>query len=178
MLLLRLYLLSFLFFMGYQRPLFADPEAEMASRCLQDESKRESSGKLLAVMTTMPTPPVVPVEEPEGLRYLTSSSIFSRILGSPANAVILNESEELRFLPFTLSGTPVLLVIRAANNWNAQKAKKVASVAKLQGNSISLLWLNESPIPASLRLLAKETGGRAFGLRDLNRLVLRHVCSR
>ncbi len=175
MLLLRLILISI-----YCLPLrlFANPEVEMANRCLRDDDKRELSGKLLALMTTLPTPPIVPVEEAEGLRYLTSSNVFSRILGTSAHATILNDTEELRFLPYSLANTPVLLIVRSEGEWSLERARKVLSVAKMQGNTISFLWLNETAVPASFRTLAKETNGRAFGLRDLNRLVLRHVCSR
>ena len=178
MLLLRLFFSVVLLF-SWVKPssLFANPELEIAKSCLKDEKNREISGKLLALMTTIPTPPVVPLEEAEGLRYKTSAVIFSRVLGTSPYGTILNDSEELRFLPYTLAGTPLLLVIRSAGDWNPEKARKVASVAKLQGNAISLLWLSEATIPGSLKNLVKETGGRAFGSRDLNRMVFKYVCS-
>ncbi len=177
LLLRRLFLGCFLTF-GFMPQAFSDPEREMAERCLKDANKREQSSQILAFMTSLPTPPVVPLQEPEGLHYQTSSAVFGRILGTSAQATVLNDIEELRFLPYTLTGTPLLLVIRSAGAWTPEKARKVVSVAKTQENSISIVWLSEMRLTPSLKALAVETGGRAFEMRDLNRLVLRHVCSR
>ena len=146
------------------------------SECLQQSLAMEQSSAYLQALTALPTPPFVPVISRGEARFVSVSGLYAEVLGVSPRSIILNDIEELRFISHTLSGTPLLLVLKSAPEWTAAKSRKVVSVAKTLGLSISLLWLDDSLIPDQLAETIVETQGKSFRSNDLTRLVMQKFC--
>ncbi len=151
-------------------------QAQGPAECLQQSLAVEQSSAYLQALTALPTPPFVPVISRGEARFVAVSGLYSEVLGVSPRSIILNDIEELRFVSQTLSGTPLLLVLKAAPDWTEAKSRKVVSVAKTLGLSISLLWLDDSLIPDQLASTIAETQGKSFRINDLTRLVMQKFC--
>jgi hypothetical protein len=152
----------------------AAPSPADLQKCLNDAGKLEHARRILEVMTLQPTPALVPLE---GARFIPANAFFASFFQTPVQGPIINDIDELRFIPFTLSGTSLLIVTKEARSWDAEKSRKVLAVARLQNIRISLLWLETQAPQAALDTLVKESGGQVWLLSDLNRLVFQYVCS-
>ncbi len=150
--------------------------AQSPTDCLQQSQALEQSSAYLTALTALPTPPFVPVVTRGEARFVSSSFLFSEMLGVSPKSVILNDIEELKFISYTLAGTPLLLVLKAAPDWTAEKSRKVVAVAKTLKISISLVWLDEAVIPSQLATTIADSNGQSFRLNDVNRLVLQKFC--
>ncbi|MCX6131840.1 MAG: hypothetical protein NTX25_22620 [Proteobacteria bacterium] len=151
-------------------------EASQLKGCLQDAAALERASNYLAVLTALPTPPIVPVSGSATMHFATSSQLFSEILDVSPHAVILNEIEELRFISYTLARTSILLVLNSAEGFTAEKSRRVTAVAKMMGIKISLVWLENSNIPEALQSLMSSVRGQSWRLSDLTREVMDKTC--
>jgi len=150
--------------------------AQMPMDCLQEAVAVEQSSAYLQAFTALPTPPFVPLITRGEARFVNTAALFADVIPVSPRAIILNDVEELRFISYTLAGTPLLLVLKSAPDWTAEKSRKVALVARTLNLSLSLVWLDESPIPAQLLTTIAETNGRVVRQNELTRAVLEKFC--
>lgn len=120
--------------------------------------------KLFKAMSSIPSPLYVALEDQT---YRLGSQIFAQILGSSPQSFVINDSQELRFLPATLFRTPILLVLDQAAEFDRLKLQKVLPVAKLQEIRISLLWLGSAAVPRELEQLVEATSGQLWNRDEL-----------
>jgi hypothetical protein len=150
--------------------------AQTPTQCLQESVAMEQSSAWLQAFTALPTPPFVPlITRGEG-RYVNTAALFAEVTGVSPRSIILNDIEELRFISYTLAGTPLLLVVKSAPDWTPEKSRKVVAVARTLQIAISLVWLDEAQVPAQLAATIAETHGRIVRLNELTRAVLEKFC--
>ena len=138
---------------------------------------RAAEAKIAASLMVWPSPPFVAIEGTGQSRFMMTNDLFAEILGQPERALLLNDAEELRYLPFTLAGSSILLVLREAQNWSETKARRVEKVALLSAIKISLVWLSSAEIPASLQALVMQSGGRVWRQDELLARIRSYTCS-
>jgi hypothetical protein len=150
--------------------------AQTPTQCLQESVAMEQSSAWLQAFTALPTPPFVPLITRGEARYVNTASLFAEVIGISPKSIILNDVEELRFISYTLAGTPLLLVLKSAPDWTAEKSRKVVAVARTLQLTISLVWLDDGLVPSQLATTIAETNGRVVRLNELTRVVLEKFC--
>jgi hypothetical protein len=150
--------------------------AQTPTECLQQATAVEQSSAYLQAFTSLPTPPFVPLQTRGEARFVNTSALFAEVIDISPKSIIINDIEELRFISYTLAGTSLLLVLKSAPEWTAEKSRKVVAVARALNLSLSLVWLDESPVPAQLVTTIVESNGRVVRLNELTRAVLEKFC--
>ncbi len=150
--------------------------AQTPAQCLQESVALEQSSAWLQAFTAFPTPPFVPLITRGEARFVNTAALLSEVIPVSPKSIILNDVDELRFISYTLAGTPLLLVLKSAPDWTAEKSRKVVAVARTLNISLSLIWLEEGPIPSQLATTIVETNGRMVRLNELTRAVLEKFC--
>ena len=91
------------------------------------------------------------------------SRISAYILGVPRPVVVLERVDELKYLPFTLDGTDLLLLFNENHQAGLEKQKisRVVNVAKAKKIVINVAYIN-SPNNQELDPLASESGGNTL----------------
>lgn len=146
--------------------------AEQVPRADACEAKQAS---LFAALSQLPSLPYVAVE---GGGYRPTSMLLAAVLGASPRSLILNSSDELRYITATLYRSPLILVIDAAKDFDQQKLNKVLAVAKLQEISISLLWLSNAVIPSELEALVAASGGKVWKQTELKAGMQAYACAK
>ncbi|WP_218110326.1 hypothetical protein [Oligoflexus tunisiensis] len=136
----------------------------------------EQSSAYLQAFTALPTPPFVPLITQGEARFVSTASLFAEVIEVPAKSIIINEVDELRFISYTLAGTSLLLVLNSAPDWTAEKSHKVVAVANLMNITLSLVWVDDRPVPPQLVSTILETNGRVVRLNELTRAVFEKFC--
>ncbi|RYZ83655.1 MAG: hypothetical protein EOP04_19540 [Proteobacteria bacterium] len=95
------------------------------------------------------------------------SKAYADVLETSDKSIIINNVEELRFISQTLAHSNILLVLQGNSEWDADKSRKVLSVAKLLDIKVSMVWLGEKASPKALKDMVVESGGTNFNTRDL-----------
>lgn len=144
--------------------------------CLNEKEALDQSSSYLAVLTALPTPPYVPIASALQNKFISTSILFAEVLGIDERSVILNNTDDLRFVPQTLAKTSLLLVLDSIQQWDEVKANKVTAAARILKIKISVLWLKNSPVPGTLVSTSKESGGQIFRLPELNRKLFEKFC--
>jgi hypothetical protein len=150
--------------------------AQTPMDCLQEEVAAEQSSAYLQAFTSLPTPPFVPLITRGEAKFVNTAALFADIIAVSPKSIIMNNIEELRFISYALAGTPLLLVLKSAPDWTSDKNRKVIAVARTLNLSLSLVWLDENPIPAQLVTTIVETNGRIVRQNELTRAVLEKFC--
>lgn len=150
--------------------------AQTPTQCLQENVAMEQSSAWLQAFTALPTPPFVPLITRGEARFVNTAALLAEVVSVSPGSIILNNVDELRFISYTLAGTPLLLILKSAPDWTAEKSRKVVAVARTLNISLSLVWLDESPVPAQLGTTIVETNGRIIRLNELTRAVLEKFC--
>ncbi|HET9240967.1 MAG TPA: hypothetical protein VFO10_27120 [Oligoflexus sp.] len=150
--------------------------AQTPTQCLQENVALEQSAAWLQALTAMPTPPFVPLITRGEARFVNTAALLSEVAPVSPRSIILNDIEELRFISTTLAGTPLVLILKSAPDWTAEKSRKVVAVARTLNISLSLVWLDESQVPALLASTIAEANGRIIRLNELTRAVLEKFC--
>lgn len=140
--------------------------AEAQPTCPGQEIMEISRAKILQVIEVQPTPPFVALENSGQTRFIMSSQLLAAILGTSPKALILNDSEELKYISHSLNRSAIFLILSEAKEWSEKKASRVEAVARLQEISISLLWLGPDAAPPSLVELVRGSKGQ-FLTRDV-----------
>ncbi len=152
-------------------------ERTRPEQCLESSEAVAQSTAYLQAMTATPTPPFVPIQAGGEAKFIATAQLFQDIMGMRPPTIILNSLEELRFLPYTLARSQLLLVIKSDGHWTADKTKKVLAVAKTSQIAISILWLSESPASEDVKAISLQSQGQFFRSADLVRRVMDHFCS-
>ncbi|MBC7661524.1 MAG: hypothetical protein H7249_17645 [Chitinophagaceae bacterium] len=131
-----------------------------------------SSGQsqtILSALTSTPTPAFFIMDVAGKAQFIPPSRAYADILQTPVRSIILNDTEELRFLSQTLAHSNILLVLdgKSSSDFDADKSHKVLSVAKLLDIKVSMLWLGEKKSPKILKAMALQSGGSTFETKDL-----------
>jgi hypothetical protein len=150
--------------------------AQTPTLCLQESVAMEQSSAWLQAFTALPTPPFVPLITRGEARFVNTSALLAEVVNVSPGSIILNDVDELRFISYTLAGTPLLLILKSAPDWTAEKSRKVVAVARTLNISLSLVWLDESPVPAQLATTIVEANGRIIRLNELTRAVVEKFC--
>ncbi len=150
--------------------------AQTPAQCLQESVALEQSSAWLQAFTAFPTPPFVPLITRGEARFVNTAALLSEVIPVSPKSIILNDVDELRFISYTLAGTPLILVLKSAPDWTAEKSRKVVAVARALNISLSLIWLEDGPIPPQLATTILETNGRMVRLNELTRAVLEKFC--
>jgi hypothetical protein len=150
--------------------------AQNPTECLNEITAMEQSSAYLQAFTALPTPPFVPLITQGEARFVNTAALFADVIDVSAKSVIINEIDELRFISYTLAGTSLLLVLNAAPDWTAEKSRKVVAVANLMNLTLSLVWLDDRPVPPQLVATILETNGRVVRLNELTRAVFEKFC--
>jgi hypothetical protein len=150
--------------------------AQTPTQCLQESVAMEQSAAWLQALTAMPTPPFVPLITRGEARFVSTAALLSEVAPVSKKSIILNDIQELRFISTTLAGTQLVLILKSAPDWTAEKSRKVVAVARALNISISLVWLDEGQVPALLASTITETNGRIIRLNELTRSVLEKFC--
>jgi hypothetical protein len=143
---------------------------------LQEKLALEQSSAWLQAFTALPTPPFVPLITRGEARFVNTAALLSEVVSVSPRSIILNDVEELRFISYTLAGTPLLLILKSAPEWTSEKSRKVVAVARTLNISLSLVWLDESPVPTQLAITIEEANGRIIRQNELTRAVLEKFC--
>jgi hypothetical protein len=150
--------------------------AQTPTQCLQESVAMEQSAAWLQALTAIPTPPFVPLITRGEARFVNTAALLSEVAPVSPKSIILNDVEELRFISTTLAGTPLVLILKSAPDWTPEKSRKVVAVARTLNISLSLLWLDESEVPALFASTITESNGRIIRLNELTRSVLEKFC--
>lgn len=116
-------------------------------------------------------------QERELRRFLSLEDVLRGAMGSRSPLTLAFDVDELRFIPYALPATQVLLVVRNATALNPERARLVAATAKRLNIPLSVVWYGprtEDGVreATGLAALAGMTGGSFV---DLNQ---RTYCSR
>lgn len=151
-------------------------QAKERLACLPPALAVEQSNAYLQFFRTLPTAPFVPLQSSLRAEFVSASQVFAEVLELSPKTLIINHLDELKYLPFTLARSSVLLVIDKAENWTEAKHNKASAVAKTAAIEISLVWLGSAEVPAQLRQTITENGGHLWRLPELNKAVLDYFC--
>lgn len=125
------------------------------------------SENLLSVLTQVPTPAFVVLDLRGSARFVPPARIYSEVLQTNEHSLIINDLEDLRFISQTLARSEILLVLKGKVEFPEAKAQKILSLAKILNVKISMVWLNDTPVPKSVKNLVAGSGGKTFETRDL-----------
>ena len=103
-------------------------------------------------------PLFLPVRNAAQLSWISTKDYISRVFEMNGFNVMLRSSQELRFLPNTLSGQDILIVARSDSALNDRRVRDLVNVARFKDISVSTLWLGGGD-SSTLRDLAKGSGG-------------------
>ena len=170
--------LIFLGFLFLSEALFAGTSAI----CSISGVQAQQSQNLMSALTLVPTPAFLVLDVEGKAKFVPPARAYADVLRTPERAIIINHVEELRFITQTLAHSNILLVLEGDTDWDAEKSRKVLSVAKLLDIKVSMLWLGENASPKPLRDLVLGSGGLAFNTKDLlqnvDRLCLESLADR
>lgn len=164
-------LLSLAFSSG---PGFAEAINPRVNSCLNSPDEAARTQSVLSSLLTFPTIPYMIGDKDGKVAFLPTSEIFGSILGTPSQATILNQVEELRFLPNTLPHSAVLLVLNTADGLTEEMAIKALSDAKDLDLTISIVWISGEVIPSQLAKLSQ--GAKVISREELVRRVFAYSC--
>lgn len=89
------------------------------------------------------------------------SEWLARKLRLEAAPIIVWNQDELRFVPHTLNGSNLLLVMDHLS-LSSKQLNKVAAVLHVKQVSVNLLWLGSQPAPKILANFVKQAKGRIW----------------
>jgi hypothetical protein len=102
--------------------------------------------------------------------FVSSSTLLKYGLKLVKNPIVITKLDDLKHLPFTIDGTPVVLHTNDLSGLTRERAEKLLSVAQLKHIKISIIvrGLNSmeasSPFIQEASRLAQESGGVMLGL--------------
>ncbi|MBC7531905.1 MAG: hypothetical protein H7318_10025 [Oligoflexus sp.] len=129
--------------------------------------KAKQSENLMSALTLVPTPAFLVLEMEGKAKFVPPTKAYADVLQTSDRSIIINDVEELRFISQTLAHSNILLVLEGKNEWDAEKSRKVLSVAKLLDIKVSMLWLGDKASPKALKDMVVQSGGAAFDTKDL-----------
>ncbi len=135
--------------------------------CPNADKDRALEAKIAASLMAWPTPPFVALEGTQQTQFVMTQALFADVLKQREPALLVNEVDQLRFLPYTLASSSLLLILRDAGTWDENKARRVEAVAGLHQMKLSLIWLGQGESPSSLSALVEHTGGRLWNRESL-----------
>lgn len=127
----------------------------------------KQSENLLTALTLFPTPAFLVLDTEGKAKFVPPSKAYADVLETSDKSIIINNVEELRFISQTLAHSNILLVLQGNSEWDADKSRKVLSVAKLLDIKVSMVWLGEKASPKALKDMVVESGGTNFNTRDI-----------
>lgn len=151
-------------------------ERSAAADCPISEGDRVPEAPLVSALTSWPSPPFVAVEGTGQTRFYMISDIYAEVLQTPRPLFLVNDTDELKYLPFTMSKSSLLLVLRDLKNWSPERAQKVLSVVLLHQSSLSLVWLGEGPIPRDFNEFITRSGGKTWSRQELLDSIRSYTC--
>lgn len=153
---------------------YADDQDPRVNSCLNKPEDAARTQSVLSNLLTFPTIPYMIGDKDGKAAFLPTSEIFASILGTPSQATILNQVEELRFLPNTLPHSAILLVLNQADGLTDEMAIKALSDAKDLSLNISIVWIGGEVIPSQLAKLSP--GAKVISREELVRRVFAYSC--
>lgn len=103
-------------------------------------------------------------QERELRRYLSLEDVMRGAMGALSPYTLAFDADELRYIPYSLPSTQILLIVRQAGALNPERARLVAATAQRLKISLSVIWygpMTEDGVreATGLAALAGMTGG-------------------
>ena len=136
---------------------------------LSEKEAGIASEALVMQLTNGTASPFYPVKELCGCqnnKYISVTSILKSALHLAKVPLLITRWEELRFLPFTIDSSAIILIVKPDRELTAEKIDKILAVAKRKQISLSIVIAggkNQSPadetVKRELLRLATESSG-------------------
>ena len=155
----RYFLPVLIFLSSFSLTLEASPCKEEQGKSLQILKKalQENPTKLAPFVETNPG------------EWINTNILLQKALSWPKIDLTVRDGNELRFTPYSIPGSHILLVIPTTKMLSKKRLSKLIQVSQVYNLRISAIWFEDGS-NEKLRALTSETGGYFTTIPDIKRM--------